>query len=960
MVKGIFDVLSSCIGVVIPFESCLTTNFLQNLLATQRISFDFDHCTFPTFADGEMKMILSDAIKSCNHKNNDIVTTGVDFITTNLEVIFRNDICLKAACKEVKGFSKKIESAMKEEYMAVKNKFLEVTSDCSGEKFSINDCAVSSALDLLFQGTTFFNTDMIETQEGNETRFLKKNPSSNGHKRKSLEEYKKSGSINHRELCSIFPLEKKAILKIVQGAELVCKHQNDKDITGIADIRSTIKAMFQNNSCLSTFCTGGLEFDFAADRLHKSDVTNRFNKNGTFVNTTSTKVIVAAEYFFECASIETTSGSCITTSFLDELKNFIELNTTTSSIIGTHDTTAVVKTNNRRKLQTSTKTPTANPSTAPSPQPTFVCPMTKPKFFQKHELIQRARQPCSNNEESFHELIKAHHDIQKILHADYCWDQICSEDSFSTIVDQYLVENNINASAADTKDISINFMIQCATIEIDNSSCVRSSLLDEVKYYEESNRRLTRNRRLRSTKMPGELHYLTHAPRQSFEPSKPSRASTKAPTPSSVVSYPTKSPYTSNVPSKSHEECMITKPDDKTVMLLLNNAIDRCNSDGKISSDQLLEAEELLTKLTQADNCWKRICSDDDTFLGLSTLDQCLGLSTIALYNKFPTNNNSMNLEFDKVTCMRKKILADLTTKNLCLSSFQTEIKSACFTKLGPAAYEFCNERQISGTIEDRDELISDLCFEFEKINSEKGQQCLKPYCKKKSLVWPSIAPNSPMTSNEDVLVVTPSQPPSINSKKLNVGLLEILFEASVSLSSISFDVETQNILEFNSMLNILRDAIMELLPSESKTFRVLSFGGVPVPTEILFRRRLEDVVVVEFQFIILSECEKVQCESSHYSSGIIIQNTRKKLESAVSSGELAASIRVKSIETSLKIFEDVEVKSISIKNTATKIDMSATDKYEYTSAASKMFVPLFTLYGVYAVIMYNVSCKLY
>jgi hypothetical protein len=153
MVKGIFNVLSSCIGVVIPFESCLMTNLLQNLLATQRISFDLDHCTFPTFADGEMKMILSDAIKSCNH-NNDIVTT-VDFITTNFEVIFRNDICLKAACKEVKGFSKKIESAIKEEYIAVKNKFLEVTSYCSGEKFSINDCAVSSALDLLFQGTHF-------------------------------------------------------------------------------------------------------------------------------------------------------------------------------------------------------------------------------------------------------------------------------------------------------------------------------------------------------------------------------------------------------------------------------------------------------------------------------------------------------------------------------------------------------------------------------------------------------------------------------------------------------------------------------------------------------------------------------------------------------------------------------------------------------------------------------------
>jgi hypothetical protein len=949
MFEGIFSMVSSCTGVFLPMESCLITNFLQNLSTKQRIIFDSIHCNFTTFTDGEIKLILNDARKSCNDVNLSMKeTTQLDFVTSQIEAVFRSDICLKAACKAVNDLSKNIENVLENESIAIKSKMLEVMSDCNGDKLSMDDCVVSTALDLLFQRTTILNTEIVETSESDDSpgKSLPAmephnyNLSSNGNDlSRSLEEFQRSDSFNSSAICRVLPTmeEYHTILsKIVQDAELLCK-QNGNDISGSEEMVAAIKALFQDSSCLSTFCKG-LGVDIADDHLNSSNITKSYTNTGRFRNE------LELEYFFKCVSIETNTDSCITNSFLDELTNFLELQAVKRKR-GRHDTRPILQ-NKRRKLQSSTKTPSAYPSISPSAQPSFVCPITKPKIFEKHELIQRARQGCTN--EPIQELIIAHRDIQKILHANYCWDQICSEDSFSSIVDQFL-ENHINASAADTKEISIDFMIQCANIEIDNNSCIRSSLLNEVKYYEGQTRRLIMNRRLQSTKSPGAFRQSKNGAYKHHESFKAPGVSTETPTTTSILSYPSPSPYNpktafhdyvENSSKESNEECLITKPDEMTLMYLLNNSIDKCTLDGIISSEQLLEAEGLLTKLTQAGDCWELMCSDD-AFLGRA-LDQCFGFK-IPLHKNVSSDEDEIKFETDRATCMRKKSLTDLmnanlTIQNLCFPPFYKEIKSICYTKLGPAAYDFCSERHAFVSIDDREESISDLCFQLEKISGDKGQQCLKPYCLltvkedvtiKKSLVMPSIARTS--------------------FEKLIPGSLEIVFDASVSLSSFSFDVQ-KNEIEFNSMIKILEDAFVESLPRETKSIRILSTGNTS--PENLSHHRLEKAVAVDFQFIIESECEKPHCEDS---SGIVIQSNRQRLEVAVSSGELADSLRLKSKEMGLKFFDDIKVQSLAIKNVTIKVNISNTDKIEVddtTSAGSKMLTPLFALYGIYILVV--------
>lgn len=168
-------------------------------------------------------------------------------------------------------------------------------------------------------------------------------------------------------------------------------------------------------------------------------------------------------------------------------------------------------------------------------------------------------------------------------------------------------------------------------------------------------------------------------------------------------------------------------------------------------------------------------------------------------------------------------------------------------------------------------------------------------------------------------------------------------------MSAISFDdqEDPKKEIEFNAIDKILKGAITSLLPSDTSTFRVLRIGGIS--SKNYSSRRLEELVV-EFEFIMESKCDTTKCDNSHDSSGRLIENTKKSLDLAVSSGELATSLMLNSRETSLMVFDNIEVKSFTVNHIATKINAEKED--ENTSASTKMLTPLLILYLIYALIM--------
>lgn len=398
------------------------------------------------------------------------------------------------------------------------------------------------------------------------------------------------------------------------------------------------------------------------------------------------------------------------------------------------------------------------------------------------------------------------------------------------------------------------------------------------------------------------------------------------------------------------------------MVALLSKAINRCNIDRSISAHEIFEAEKMVKILMQENDCWEQhACAEHDALV--EVFDKCFNYG-IPSYEQSSTEVNIHMAKDIQVQCMVKHAIARsmntvFTNDSICSLSFHKESMKSCYVYSGPAAYDYCNTGDGTYTFDHRDALVNRFCSIMETITSDEGQKCLESFCfasKEIPETKPSrssIPPTSVKTGNATDM---PSISPSINSSQLLFSVLEINVEASLSISFLSISALPSNIIEFNVMVNTIEDVLRTFLPNQTKHIRVLNVGGIS--TDNFSGRRMEENVLVDLEFTLETKCETAYCDESDELTDVMVKSMKTAMETAISSGDFAASLQQKSNERSVKIFENVEITSFTIKNIVTKVLRTEveTDLMDgkASSASNVGFLPFafFTFSGILLLIV--------
>ena len=553
--------------------------------------------------------------------------------------------------------------------------------------------------------------------------------------------------------------------------------------------------------------------------------------------------------------------------------------------------------------------------------------------------------------------------ISTLFSDESCWMPLCieAEGKVWQIVEKVLDTVNETVNSYDLKSMTLAYVFDCASVEINMDSCAQTALVDAMMSYEDDEF---------GNKAAAYLEDTYYYPYQ----------------------------------------CPIPRFDSDKFVDLLKVATEKCEGQGMIAmDDEMIEVDTLISVLLNADKCWEATCSED-SFLAIAstTLQNCLSIDfPLSLTNPLMVQKAPGNYTNDaKLACMINYAMSDSINaagSEKCLPPFYEEIKTMCPAFVGPAALDYCDENSDSseqfksGTRaltqdeysmsysydydpmsmsyyhesmsyqydlsfsykltddddydlsfsynltddddyykDDDDEdhehdvlpnfpspgpnqddtsmdLIEQLCVILEEMSTEKGQMCMNPLCHLKDdlqnlgraeSVKPSISPSIQPS-------VQPSMGPSMGPSITNIqptatqketGSVEIKFEAAITLKNIAITDVPTDLSELNAMVDVLKQVLLQFLPANS-ALKIISVGGVAINM-----RKLQEGLEVKFEVTMTSDCDTPDCNEADEVADTMYNDVKETFQAALTSGELVTAIQEEAEAEGITVLESVSV----------------------------------------------------
>jgi hypothetical protein len=554
------------------------------------------------------------------------------------------------------------------------------------------------------------------------------------------------------------------------------------------------------------------------------------------------------------------------------------------------------------------------------------------------DIVTAAEQSCimsgaDMSNDSAEEIMLA---INKLFSAESCWMSMCNdiENEANSLEDQ---AKDFIGEKLQLKEMSLTYVLGCASVEFELDSCLESSIVDKMLSYQDITTAVKDN-------TPQKNHPL-----------------------STVDEF-------GNVNNDRKllqlQDCPIPHLGSHEVEVFISEASEQCAISGHQVSEQEKESVKgKMSVLFNAEDCWESICHED-SFLTLTSnkMQHCLNVDLpVTMTNpQVVLRNPKKYVEDSRLACMidyvmridRSDFIMDMNPDQTSVQCFPpgfNEMKILCPTLLGPEAmsqcpapkrpihnddfwsggddlsydygydfsfsYEYHVDDYLSYDFGDKDDdhsdgdLINDMCQILEVMSSKKGQECLLPLCElfdsengwfdpeskddKKSIpsanptMQPAPAPISPTLS--------PTASPTPVPK---MGKVEIKFEAAIVLNMNMTDVPTQPS-ELVGILAVLTKVINEFLPPDASA-RILRIGDVDVARRNL--RKLQEGLKVDFEVIMTKECDTASCTGATEMADDMYEGVTTEFQDAVSDGSLTTAIQDEAEKENIPVLQDVSV----------------------------------------------------
>ncbi len=977
---NVFSDVSKCAEVELPLESCLVMTFLKLAMEKDEVNFIPDTCGPPQITKLELEELMLEANSKCRSYGKDVGSYVLEDYTNQVNDLFGNNTCWGEFCEGIQNdLVGDMNEDLEEIENSIKQSIVDTVAGCTGSELSVHSCVVSTSLDLFLAGVIGPNGEYYSS-------YYHSDQSENFHR--ALEG---KGSIADA-ICVLPPIDDSIIMKIIDDAKEMCIATGQEASSDeVAEVKDVISALVGDSSCVLPMCKEPIEDGLA----------------------TVKSIIV--DTVAGCTGSELSVHSCVVSSFLDMM--FIEM------MGGNRDYNE--NDNIQRLLRV-----------ADTESPQELCSLPQLENEDITRMVRNAEQVCiqaGKNEDENNDADDIIEVIQRFFNGDSCLSSIC-EETLNIGIEAFQSYN--------LKNVALGYIFDCAGIEIDSSSCLQNSLLEEILHHdrnmgheeEESNmhRRVVRARRVKtrnhklnrflnaptastkspttSTKAPialsskapaastkAPIGVSSKAPSRSstMAPINDERSPTRAPSPqydewastktpsisstkapnyiSSSSKAPTyasssKAPSPSRAPSHQHNQsfCPVHHFDQATLYTLVNRAEDRCLQKGVTeSAEARMKAIEMMKSLSKAKSCWDATCSEDSWLTIASTsLRSCLRIDLpISITDPLTVQEGPYEYEEDrKLACMVKVALSDpmnteANSQEHCFPPFFNEIdamKDACTYYTGPMAYDQCSEQpDMYGSYEhshhndNSDKMVLDLCFILQRLSSKRGQECLSPLCHLKETLerpgdyesdqkqeYPSSVPSafaSAAPSSDDVTLAPSS---SEGQSQPENGSFEVKFEAAITLRSIDVADIPTSVTELEKMFKVLEKAILKFLPQDTQV-RIVSVGGISIG-----RRRLEEGVEVEFEVIVMTECETNDCAEANEKAKSVYEERTRVFQDVLTDGELVAAIQTEASEEGIAILETVTVDTDSFQAEEMKLTVRTDqdgDTDDDVSSANKL-----------------------
>ena len=486
---------------------------------------------------------------------------------------------------------------------------VDAIGQCSGATIDKNSCTANTALDIIFTQVT------LESSIQPNRHILDKS-------------FSLSNFISFLDfdnsICIPPDIELSTIQRIVETAEQSCDDTtNHQDIF---DVSFAIYKLFSAESCWLSKCN---EIEKGVKEVVRA------------VHPIITRVLSQTKN--NCTGVELDPNSCITSTALDMVIYQSAADKMTSI-----DDSLFYQDNSLSSLGN-------------------MCSLPRIDLDGIHDIVKLAEQICISNgveiiNESTSDISSA---INKLLSTESCWNYHCNN-----------VENEIEdflRKTIEVKEISLNYIFECASLEFASDSCLETSIVDSIL----SGRPVVSNTKEERKLAKNAISFVDEFGNE-----------IKA-----EKSFAQKA------------QCPITYFNSNEIDSLISSSSNTCKKRGKmISSKEEKDAETKLHVLFGAEQCWESICQSD-SFLTLSSnlLEECLDIDLpVSITNPGKTFNDPKKyLEDGNLACMVDYAMKvdrfdynldmEYESKTLqCLPPGYKDMANICTSVIGPEALSQC------------------------------------------------------------------------------------------------------------------------------------------------------------------------------------------------------------------------------------------------------------------------------